>query len=158
MIQGEELNNYNLSKDIVGRELTKEEKRLCTMSMEVTVNYPCNTLLSWWAFSDSIKLRRPDAQIWDAFQDVTCHGMFYITLLDYEKYRGLVQPAPKEDSQKRFCHMSLIQNRQFADVVLRVLRKETDMSIQDHLFKDNIKKHFTSSPTLEESGLIKLHK
>lgn len=121
-------------------------------------------LLSIIAMRDSVKHRRPDCfniQAFDYFKtnknsltlDMT-PGLWRIVLQDMMQYQRTgdykwLSENPK--SERRFNHLSKIQNQEFAQYLFE-LYKNKDFDI--HKTFKNPKKYYTMSKSIEESGFI----
>lgn len=141
--------SYITTKNISKSDITSDKKSYMKSIFKDRNNFLENDYITHEAITDSIKLRRPDAHIIDAF---SIHGnpcMFNVSKADY-----VALGSHNENIDSRFCHLSLCQNSQMFNIVMDVLSGKTQKSISDHLHKDVFEKYFTISKTKEEAGLL----
>lgn len=108
-----------------------------------------NELLPAAAMINHIQAVRPDTIILHTFWEYSLASMINISSLDSEQEFNTWQ----EDHAQRPCHMSFQQNREFAGYLKQHVQGKID--IEHTLHRKNVRKFYTTSPSLEKAGLIR---
>lgn len=133
------------NKGVTGKRIDKQLGKIIKNEIYKNTLYDSNVMYHS-AYIDSIKLRRPDAHILYAFPfpSISPVGMINISQMDWT-HLGL-----EEDDDFRKCHMSNIQNRQFANYMKQHI--ETDFDIHSTFIRPE--KFYTKSETKEHANWI----
>tara|TARA_R110000822_G_scaffold310422_1_gene443116 strand:+ start:8166 stop:8915 length:750 start_codon:yes stop_codon:yes gene_type:complete len=108
--------------------------------------YPYSNVIIHEAMKHSIKSLHSNVIIIESFPQTTRAGMHNISMIDIKKFN-----STKELFGKRFNHMSVEQNIQFADYVTRTIENEFDINMTLHV--NNVNDYYTSSSNITDSGL-----
>ena len=138
--------NYNLSN---------VDKKIYKNKMFEVSHYPNNQKIYIQSIIDSLKFNDPNILLLHAFDDFTKSNLKNIQSLDYHyhfedknkaKYYGV------EDNKLRPCHMSLKQNKEFANYLEQHIKGNLD--INEIISKDNINQYFTITKDLSKTGIL----
>jgi len=153
--------NKNVKDNI--KEYNKKEDNWIVNETFYAIKYESKNFLENIAMRDSVKLKRPDSINIECFDNPDYpnlkffkheYGIGNIAITDRSQYDhelgGLDLVEYKEVIGMRFNHMTMQQNKEFAEYLYRHINGELDV----HNTFVKPKKYYTMSKTLEESGFL----
>jgi hypothetical protein len=125
-------------------------KKWIIVECDLSIEYVNKNMLSNLAMRDSVKFNRPDSINIEVFDGIVAKDRFMANiqtkdLLQYSRNR-----FKSENTQIRKNHLTLTQNKQFAEYLFKHINGEIDI----HDTFEHPEKYYTMSKSLEESGFI----
>ena len=118
-------------------------------------HYPNNQKIYIQSIIDSLKFNDPNILLLHAFDDFTKSNLKNIQSLDYHYHfedKNKAKYSGVEDNKLRPCHMSLKQNKEFANYLEQHIKGNLD--INEIISKDNINQYFTITKDLSKTGIL----
>jgi hypothetical protein len=154
----ENITSYQTLKKYHGDLISEIDKSWVLHESLYSTKYPTKNYLENLAMRDSVKFKRPDSINIECFSlefGISDVGLVDISAQDWLQFvpkNVKVTSIPyKEIPEKRPNHMTFEQNKEFAGYLYKHMKNEW---FDIHSTFKQVRKYYTMSETLEESGFI----